>query len=136
MAGSALFIPPMSGKTRKWLLAAVVLIVFAYVYFYFSPTEERWFPKCMLKLITGYDCPSCGAQRALHAALHGHFAEAIHYNLFLLVGMPYLTAAVIASAGKGRVSEWVNRRLLSPVMLWIYIGLYMIWWIVRNIIGM
>lgn len=124
----------MQIKTKHIIIAAAVLTV-AVLYYCFSPAESVWFPKCPTKLLTGFDCPSCGAQRAFHAALHGHFGEAIRYNFFLLVGIPYLLAAVIASAGSGKVSEWTRTHLLSPVMLWIYLGLYLVWWIVRNILG-
>ncbi|RKV71031.1 MAG: DUF2752 domain-containing protein [Alloprevotella sp.] len=37
----------------------------------------------MFRSATGYSCPGCGAQRAIHSLLHGHFAEAISYNYFL-----------------------------------------------------
>lgn len=105
------------------------------LYFLFSPSGSVWFPKCPAKLLTGYDCPGCGFQRALHAALHGHFAEAIRYNFFLAIGIPYLLAAMVGSWGNGRAAIWVRRHLLSPLMLWIYIGLFFAWWIIRNILG-
>ncbi len=105
------------------------------LYFLYSPSGSVWFPKCPAKLLTGYDCPGCGFQRAIHAALHGHFAEALRYNFFLAVGIPYLLAAMVGSWGNGRAAIWLRRHLLSPLMLWIYIGLFFAWWIIRNILG-
>lgn len=125
----------MTTRTRKILISALVLAVLACIYFLFSPMESVWMPKCMVKTLTGLDCPSCGAQRAFHAALHGHFAEALRYNFFLLVGLPYLVAAVVASAGSGKVSQWVRSHLLCPPMLWLYVALYVAWMIIRNILG-
>jgi len=107
----------------------------AAAYFVFNPEASVLAPKCPVKLITGFSCPSCGIQRALHAAMHGHLLKALKYNFFLIVALPYLGAAVVASYGKGAVSAWVRTHLLSPTMLWIYIGLFFAWWIVRNLLG-
>lgn len=90
-------------------------------------------PKCSFKMLTGYSCPGCGAQRAFHAALHGDFAGALHYNFFLVVALPYLILAIIARYIPGKVGEWVDSRLLTMTSGWIYIVLFCIWWIVRNI---
>lgn len=126
----------MTLNKRTILIIAAVLLAAAAIYFTFSPTDSIWFPRCSFKLLTGYNCPSCGAQRAFHAALHGHFTEAIRYNFFLLVGIPYLLAAVVASLGSGRISTWTSTHLLSSTMLWIYVALYCLWWILRNILGL
>lgn len=120
---------------RKTALITVSVVALISLYYTFSPTDSQFFPRCPTKVLTGLDCPGCGAQRALHAVLHGNFAEAISYNFFLVVGIPYLLAAVIAAAGTGRVAMWVRTRLLSPTMVWLYIILYLIWWVVRNILG-
>ena len=125
----------MSRRVR-WILLLALLLGAGAVYFTFSPTESQWFPKCILKTVTGYDCPGCGAQRALHAALHGRLGEALGYNLFLVVGLPYLLAATVASLSHGRVGQWIDRHLLSPTMIWVYVVLYMVWWPLRNVLGL
>lgn len=93
-------------------------------------------PKCPLKILTGYDCPGCGATRAMHAALHGDFISAIHYNLFLIAGIGYAMLAAVATW-----LPFVSKRkrirslILGPASGWIYITLFFAWWIVRNILG-
>ncbi len=126
----------MTVKTVRIIIIAAAALAVAALYFLYSPLESNYFPRCPLKMLTGYDCPSCGAQRAFHAALHGNFMQAIRHNLFLLIALPYVAAAAVASCGSGRVAAWTRRNLLSPAMLWTYIGLYFIWWIVRNIAGL
>lgn len=107
----------------------------AAAYFFYNPEDEIFCPKCPFKLLTGLSCPSCGAQRAVHAALHGDFPGALAYNPFLLVGLPYLAAAVVAAATDGRVAVWTRSHLLNRPMLLLYVALYCIWWVVRNILG-
>ena len=80
--------------------------------------------------------PGCGFQRALHAALHGHWAEAINYNLFLIYSLPYLLCLAL--------TEWVMwgkwqmqcRRIFeSQKAGMLYLVLFITWGIVRNILG-
>lgn len=101
-----------------------------------DPNEAVWMPKCALKLLTGYDCPGCGATRALHAALHGDLAAAIRYNFFLVAGLGY--AILVAAASWLPVSrrhERLRRAVLGRTAGWIYVTLFFAWWIVRNILG-
>lgn len=122
-------------RRKKIILGLLLLIVLSLVYFIWSPLEARWFPQCPMKLLSGYSCPGCGAQRAVHAALHGNFGEALRYNYFLSIGLPYLIAAMIVSLTKGPIAKFANRTLLSQPMLIAYVVLYLVWWVVRNILG-
>ena len=67
--------------------AAVAIMLF---YGLNDPADHTPLPKCLLKTVTGYDCPGCGAQRALHALLHGRIADAWHFILpcFSLFRLP------------------------------------------------
>lgn len=122
-------------KTILIALAAVAVVAVAAAYFYYNPEDEIFCPKCPFKLLTGLSCPSCGAQRAFHAALHGHLAEAIAFNPFMLIGLPYLGAAVLGAYATPAVAQWTRRYLLNRPMLMLYVVLYCLWWIVRNLLG-
>lgn len=103
--------------------------------YFLDPLQYRFMPKCVFKLITGYDCPGCGFQRAVHALLHGRISEAIHYNLFLLVGIPYLLAIVFAnflpySKKKQKMLAVLEGRALA----YSYVVLFFLWMIIRNIL--
>jgi hypothetical protein len=43
------------------------------------------YPPCLFSVWTGFACPGCGALRAIHHLLHGHFTEAFRNNALLPV---------------------------------------------------
>ena len=102
-------------------LGASLLII----YYFYDPVTTSWAPKC----------PGCGLQRALHALLQGRFVEAIHYNYFLLFGIPYLflfglRALLPVSNSKRRLTRVIeDRRLILT-----YVVLFFVWLVVRNIL--
>jgi hypothetical protein len=53
------------------------------------------FPLCPFRLLTGLNCPGCGALRMIHDVLHGQLAAAINDNVVLLVGIPLLAGWVL-----------------------------------------
>jgi hypothetical protein len=86
----------------------------------------------MFHTLTGWQCPGCGISRAAHAVMHGHMAEALSYNWFFIVSIPYATAVAI-------VTVWpqlpVRRYITHQYVVYTYVALLMVWWVVRNIIG-
>ena len=74
-----------------WLL---LLAGAAYV-FVFEPGKTGFFPGCPFRLLTGFTCPGCGATRALHQILHGHFAAAFMLNPVFLLAIPFLLFAFL-----------------------------------------
>lgn len=112
-------------------LGASLLII----YYFYDPVTTSWAPKCPFKVLTGLQCPGCGLQRALHALLQGRFVEAIHYNYFLLFGIPYLIlfglrALLPVSNSKRRLTRVIEDRRL----ILIYVVLFFVWLVVRNIL--
>lgn len=126
----------MKLKHLKLFAVITAVVALCLIYYFVDPSGTAWVPQCPVKFLTGYSCPSCGAQRALHAAVHGNFSAAVRYNLFILIALPYLAAAVIASWTEGRAAIWVKRTLLSPAALYIYVALYVLWAVVRNLCGL
>lgn len=115
--------------------AFVVLAALAVLYRIADPARSAWMPQCLFRQLTGWECPACGGQRALHSLLHGHVAQAIHFNLFLVVAVPYLAAVVWTSVDRrplaARIRPYVQHR-------WVGIGycvLFVVWWVVRNLPG-
>lgn len=85
----------------------------------------------MLKVLTGYDCPGCGAQRALHALLHGDISGAWGYNpaLFFLVPLAVAYGAVELLGLRCRLTDG----LYKPWFLWLLTAGIVAWWILRNV---
>lgn len=126
----------VADKPKKRLTAAVIVIigVIAAVAFYAAvdPESTRWMPRCMLRTLTGYDCPGCGMQRAAHAVLNGDINAAWHYNPFLFLILPVGIIYSVIELSGNRFPR-LRRIMFSPAML---IGLCIVtiaWWIGRNL---
>ena len=90
-------------------------------------------PRCTFKLMTGYDSPGCGFQRALHALLHGRAAEAWGYNPFVFFAVPGALFYIVVESGRRHWPK-LHRRATSPRALWGILLVVVCWWIVRNVI--
>lgn len=124
-----------AGRTIFLGIAALAIVALPVLYFV-DPAHCRWAPKCFFHQLTGWQCPGCGISRATHALLHGHFAEALAYNYFFVISVPYLLAvcAVMGVPSLAR-REKLRQYVTGPLVAWIYVVLFCIWWIVRNVYG-
>ena len=129
----------MTKKSKAFfpvIIIGLVVVGIIVIYSFFDPAKYVWMPKCPFHLLTGWNCPACGLQRALHALLHGHFSQALSYNYFFIISIPYAVALIISEVLKslhsgGRFVSIVEHPLLARL----YIVLFFIWWIVRNVLG-
>ncbi len=126
----------MTPKHRKHIgiLTAAVLLALAAVYFFFDPNTEGVFPKCAFYVLTGWKCPGCGSQRALHALLHGDIAGAFHMNMWIPVAAIYIVLVMIAlffSNRNSRYSKIVTNDYLFATFLLFTIA----WFVLRNVYG-
>ena len=55
--------------------------------------------KCLIKALTGYNCPFCGFQRSVLALIRGDFVDAFYYNPFIYIISPYLLLLVLCVIG-------------------------------------
>lgn len=113
------------------MLGATVLFA---LYAFFNPAETWWMPKCPIHFLTGWDCPGCGSQRALHALLHGRVEEAFHHNAFILLFMPFLILFGISEYNR---TKWprLYRKLTHPALLFTITALILLWGVGRNLVG-
>lgn len=88
--------------------------------------------KCLLKLLTGYDCPFCGAQRAVQSLLQGDVSSAFHYNPFLFIIAPYLIMVLLCAAGIIRDDTRLRKFLYHKATIACAAVLTIFWWIFRN----
>ena len=113
------------------LLAAGALAVF---YYMVDPAAaDMWTPRCAFRVLTGYDCPGCGAQRALHALLHGNLRAAWGYNPYIFFAVPVAVVYVLAYTFPGRLTR-LRRMLFHPAAVAVILVSVLAWWIMRNII--
>lgn len=126
------FVQRMSLSTKIFLVIGVVAVV---VLFFLDPSQHALMPKCVFKLLTGYSCPGCGFQRAVHAFLHGDMMGAVRFNLFLVVGVPYLLIVAVASIiPKTERTAAFRRFAYHKCWVYLYITLFCIWWVLRNVL--
>lgn len=63
--------------------------------------------------------------------------DAVHYNLFLLVALPYLFLLVLSDwLLRGKAQTQLKRFTHHRYWLWTYIVLFFTWWILRNLLGL
>lgn len=73
---------------------SVLLVAALYIFYTFDPETQPVFPKCPFLLTTGYECPGCGSQRAVHNLLHLNIGAALRYNAFMVLVMPYIILGI------------------------------------------
>ena len=123
-------------KHLKWI--ALILVVAGLMSFYhlFNPATSILFPRCPFKTFTGYDCPGCGSQQAIHYLLNFEIIAAIKANLLLVLSIPlavvFFVIAKIPHPSPTMV-RWKNHFSQTKYLLIIVVAV-MMFWIARNLI--
>lgn len=134
--------PQGLSKARKHRRAAMALLAVAAVaaatvaFALFDPSAYLLWPKCPFRLLTGLSCPACGIQRFAHALLQGRVLEAVRYNWYLLYSLPYTLLVVVTHIlSEGPLRERMSRLFEGKVAVWTYVVSFMVWLVVRNVMG-
>ena len=111
-----------------FIILLLVFILIAGLVFYFPPHHNAYYPKCIFKLVTSLECPGCGSARSIYSLLHGHIQDALDYNTLLVLFVPVILVGVLASFSLyfKNLLKYINHPK-------IYLGLILVFWIVRNI---
>jgi hypothetical protein len=123
------------GKTVLCILLVALCAGLVVVYSRFNPEESPWFPKCIFLQLTGLKCPGCGSQRAIHSLLNLDIAAAFRQNAFLILCLPYLAALAASCIFKERLPRFYNFLNSVPVIVTLAV-LVILWWVLRNILGL
>lgn len=106
------------------------------IYFFFDPLQSPWMLQCPFLQLTGWQCAVCGAQRAAHALLQGHYMEAARYNWFLLLLVPYvLSGLLLWLLPEGGWKRRLHAVLTHRYLLGGYVVAFFLWVVLRNIFG-
>lgn len=115
----------------------VIVLLLCLLYYFVNPLSTSFGVKCIWKVLTGTQCPACGVQRALHFLLHGNIIKALSYNYFFIISIPYAILAILASwYNYNHIFDKLRNIVYCGKTLKVYIVLFFIWWIVRNIFGL
>ena len=83
-------------------------------------------------MLTGFSCPGCGSQRAVHALLHGDLGSAFAYNALFIIEIPLIGLLLLSRIPRLRGSR-LQRILSARVFILSILFTIIIWTIVRNI---
>ena len=116
-------------------LAITVFVLLVIIYGKFNPENSHLYPKCPFRLLTGYECPGCGSQRAVHYLLNGKIDSAIHANALLVFSIPYILLLFLAELlkSKSRFFMRLYKILFSSKAIWMVFVIIIIWWVGRNL---
>jgi hypothetical protein len=115
-------------------VCALLAAVAGMVLFCFDPRQYHFYPVCFFHKMTGLLCPGCGALRATHHLLHGHFAAAFRFNPVLAVSLPLL----LWFGAKYALQYARNQPVtigVRPLWLWLALGVVLIVSVLRNLPG-
>ncbi|MBU8883378.1 DUF2752 domain-containing protein [Kaistella sp. DKR-2] len=116
------------------LIAVALTLILGGIYFSYSPANNAFFPKCPVKFLTGFSCPGCGSQRAVHELLHLNFKKAFEYNALLMVSIPYLLTGIAFRSDKVKTRyPKTENFLFGHKALLIILGVLVIFTVFRNI---
>lgn len=116
------------------VLAAAVFAAAGLFYLYQTGEGEGSGIACPIYALTGFYCPGCGASRAIRSLLHLDFLQALRYNAFVTVSLPFIGLYVAALAvsfvrfGEDRVS-----RKIPIVPIVVFAVLAILYGILRNV---
>jgi hypothetical protein len=83
-------------------------------------------------VLTGWNCPGCGATRAAYQLLHGHLFRALHDNALFI-----LTLAALAAQGAGLAIKKIRNQpvalVVPPKVLWAFLVIAIIFTVARNL---
>ena len=119
-------------KKTTIIALAVVVVLLLLLYLIIDPGQSHFAPKCIFKLLFKYDCPTCGSQRVVHALLNGEFVQALRYNPFFFIAVPYTLAIIYSAISNDRFAVKVKRVTHHHITIYIFVAIYILWWILRN----
>lgn len=119
-------------RTLIITLVVALLLVFGFIYYALDPASSQLFPQCLFFSLTGYKCPGCGSQRAIHALLNGDVVGAFRYNALLLIAVPWIALCLFAETQRMRRPR-LYARLNAPLLIWLFLIVVILWWLLRNI---
>lgn len=122
-------------KIIKWLVAIIVVSILAFLYRTYNPEGNVYFPKCLFVKLTGYKCPGCGSQRAIHYLLNLDILNAMRENLILVISIPYILTGFVLDSIKNpnKIILKLRKALFGRKAIFVILFVILGFWILRNI---
>lgn len=119
---------------KRGIWISCILSALGLLFFFLNPSNSALFPKCPFLLATGWKCPGCGSQRAIHHLLHLNISEAFHDNALLTLLILPLCLFIITEYSHFSFCQ-IRRKINHPIIIWILFSVICSWWILRNILN-
>lgn len=117
---------------RNTLLGILLFCIALLLLGLFNP-EQYHFPRCPFLSLTGFKCPGCGSQRAMHYLLHGDVMAAARMNLLFIPGIIYAGTGFLLSAMEPKGWEEIQKKWYGRNAAWIAFVIIVVFWIGRNV---
>lgn len=115
-------------KKNKYIFIGIGLVLVLSLYFLFNPTDfHGYFPECPFYKYSGYYCPGCGSQRAIHDLVHLRILDAIGHNALMIITLFFGTGLYFYSKKK------FYQLLYHPKSPYVILGIVILFWILRNL---
>ncbi len=114
---------------RRHMVGAVAGGVALVVVSRVDPSRYTLGPPCPLKVLTGLDCPLCGATRATHQLLRGDLAAALDFNALYVAALPVVAALALFWVLRGRRPAWTAPSWVT----WAVVAVAALFAVVRNL---
>lgn len=123
-----------SKKLFYFTLVCFVLGGIFFLFYTFNPTEHSFFLSCPFKHITGYYCPGCGSQRAIHQLAHGNIISALSFNPLMVLSLPVVIYGVGVKAWNYIFSTQYRVGLFSSnLFIYTFFTIVLLYWFLRNL---
>jgi hypothetical protein len=123
-----------SKKLIKWSIVFGFLMLFALVYKIFDPGVTDFFPECIFYRYTGFKCPVCGSQIAVHHLMNFEIEKAFMSNALLVLAIPYIGMNIILDIIKspGEKTKKLKNVLFGKKAVIGIVVIIVLFWIGRN----
>ncbi len=125
-------------RIKKIIFAYTAIVLFVFliiIYSRLNPENSHLFPKCPFKAVTGYECPGCGSQRAVHYLLNLNIHNAILANRLLVFFIPYILFLLLIELlkSKSKLLMRLYNIFFSSKAIWSLFIIIVFWWFIRNL---
>lgn len=107
---------------------------FLLLFYFYNPSKSSFFLPCPFKLVSGYNCPGCGSQRAIHQLVHGNISGAFRLNPLMVLSLPLIFYGLGTKAHNYLYNSTVRFNLFyNKIFIYGYFSLAVVYWVVRNL---
>jgi len=98
----------------------------------FNPVQYH-FLRCPFLVLTGFQCPGCGSQRAIHYLLHGDILQAMRLNLLFIPGIVYAGTGFLLSAFDVKGWPAIQQKWYGKNAAYVALVIILAFWVGRNL---